>query len=348
MKQRVRTILLILAIAIVVGGVVWGFIAGRGEQAAEAIQDSPLKAPSRISIQDGHTVLSFDSAAQQANGIRVSMVAATRQHAQVQATGVVVQLQPLLDLKASYNTVQTDLIRAQANARSSTAEYERLRLLNENEKNVADKAVEAARAAAENDAALVQSAQRTIAIVKEGAVLHWGPVIAGWIEGNSTQLDALLMQRMFLLQVTSASGGSSGEPREAIVEESDGSHTPAEFISVLPQLDPRLQAPSLLYRIAPHAGLVPGVNVSVLLPSGREQTGVVVPSSAVVWTQGSAWCYVESVDGKFMRVPVGTGSPRPGGWFVAQGIQPGARVVIAGAQTLLSEEFRSEIQQDQD
>ncbi len=348
MKSIIRNVLLVLVVVIVAGGLIWGFLAGRGEQAAEAQREAPVKAASRVSTEDGKTVLSFDPAAQRANGIITSVLAATTQRAEAQATGVVVQLQPLLDLKAAYNTPGTDLIRARANARASSAEYERLRLLNQDGKNAADKAVEAARATAESDAALVQNAQQAITVLKGSAVLHWGPVVSGWIEGNSPQLDALLMQRTFLLQVTSTTAGPFASPKQAVVQYPDGVHATAQFVSVLPQLDPRLQVPSLLYLIAPHAGLVPGVNVSVFLPSGGEQTGVVVPSSAVVWSQGSAWCYVERSAGKFDRLSVGTGRPEAHGWFVTEGIQPGARVVTAGAQTLLSEEFRSQIQADQD
>lgn len=348
MKPIVRSVLLFLAVVIVAGGLIWGFLASRGEQAAEAQREAPVKAASRVSTEEGKTVLSFDPAAQRANGIITSALAATTQQAEAQATGVVVQLQPLLDLKASYNTPATDLIRALANARASSAEYERLCLLNQDGKNAADKAVEAARAAAESDAALVQNAKQSITILKGSTVLHWGPVVTGWIEGNSPQLDALLMQRTFLLQVTSTTAGPFASPKQAVVQYPDGTHVTAQFVSVLPQLDPRLQVPSLLYLIAPHVGLVPGVNVSVFLPSGGEQTGVVVPSSAVVWSQGSAWCYVEGSAGKFERISVGTGRPEAHGWFVTEGIQPGARVVTAGAQTLLSEEFRSQIQADQD
>ena len=348
MKSMFRVVALVLVVVVTAGGLIWGFRAGRGEQAAEAQREDPVKAPSRVSTEDGITVLSFDSAAQRENGIVTSVLTATTERAEAQATGVVVQLQPLLDLKASYNTPATDLIRARANARASSAEYERLRLLNQDGKNAADKAVEAARATAESDAALVQNAQQAITVLKGSAVLRWGPVVASWIEGNSPQLDALLMQRMFLLQVTSTTAGAFASPKQAVVQYPDGSHATARFISVLPQLDPRLQVPSLLYLVAPHPGLVPGINLSVFLPSGQEQAGVIIPSDAVVWSQGSAWCYVERSPGKFERRAVATGRPEAHGWFVTVGVQPGAAVVTSGAQTLLSEEFRSQIQAEQD
>jgi hypothetical protein len=348
MKSIARIVIFTLVIFAIAGGLIWSFLAGRTEQAAEAQREAPVQAPSRVTTENGHAVLVFDIAAQKANGILTTVLILTKQQMENQATGVVVQLQPLLDLKASYNTPRTDLIRARANARASEAEYERLRQLNQDGKNASDKAVEAARATAESDAALVENAQQTITVLKGSALLHWGPVVTRWLEGNSPQLDALLMQRRFLLQVTSAAATRFSAPKHAIVQYADGTHAQASFVSVLPQLDPRLQTPSLLYEVAAHPGLVPGINLTVFLPSGPLERGVIIPSGAVVWSQGSAWCYVEESPGKFVRTAVQISTPVSGGWFITQGIDPNARIVTTGAQTLLSEEFRSQIQADQD
>ena len=348
MKPIFRVVVFSLISIVIAGGLIWGFLRGRSEQAAEAQSEAPVEAPSRVTSENGNTVLTFDAEAQKANGIVTTILGIRQLQVESQATGVVVQIQPILDLKANLNTPTTDLLRARANARASSAEYERLRQLNQDGKNASDKAVEAARAAAESDAALVQNARQGIAVLKGTALLHWGPVVASWIEGNSPQLNALLMQRRFLLQVTGTSASSFAAPNQAVVQYADGAHATARFISILPQLDPRLQTPSLLYEVAAHGGLVPGINLSIFLPIGPRQSGVVVPPGAVVWSQGAAWCYVEESPGKFVRTRIRTANPDANGWFVTERIHPGARVVTAGAQTLLSEEFRSQIQADED
>jgi len=348
MRSILRIIVVVVAVMVLVGGLILGFLAGRKEQSAEAQAEAPMQSPSRVASQNGETVLAFDDAAQRTNGIVTAALMHTRQSVEVQATGVVLQLQPLLDLKTSYNTASTDLTKAQAAANASRAEYERLRQLNQDGKNASDKAVEAARAASENDAALVRNAEQSLAILKNSTRLRWGPVVANWLEQGSPQLDALLVQRIFLLQVTSASPGTFTAPQQAMAQYADGTHSSARLISALPQLDPRLQAPSLLYIVATHPGLIPGINLAVFLPSGPERSGWLVPSSAVVWWQGKAWCYVEESPGKFTRRTIATSNPVADGWFVTEGIDPDARVVTVGAQTLLSEEFRSQIQADQD
>jgi hypothetical protein len=348
MKSALRIVILSLLVIGIAGGLIRGFVAGRQEQAEDAEREAPVKVASHLTSEDGRAILFFDDDAQKANGIRTTVLVSTRERLQGQATGVVLQLQPLLDLKASYNTPRTDLIRAKASARASEDEYQRLQELNRDGKNASDKAVDAARANAENDAALVANAERTITVLNGGVLLRWGPVVAKWIEGDSPEFDTLLTQRRFLLQVTSTTGGPFVAPKQATVQLGDGTRAQANLVSVVPQLDPRLQVPSLLYAIAAHPGLVPGVNLSVFLPTGSLESGVIIPSTAVVWSQGSAWCYVESSPGKFARTAVETSNPLAGGWFVARGFEPSARVVITGAQTLLSEEFRSQIQADKD
>lgn len=342
MKSIVRAVIAFLSLAVVAGALVWGYLANRSD---EDSNDAPIEAASRIGRQNGRTILTFDEQAQKANDIVVSALGAVRYSASEQANGVVLDLQPLLDLKTSLAAAQAELAKARASAQASAAEYKRLRGLNENSQNVAQKTVEAARAAAESDEATVQNAQQSLANLENSMELRWGKVLAGWIQHGSPQLEALLAQKEFLLQVASA---ASAEPREAVLTLPDGSHAAAELIGALPQVDPRLQAPSVLYLVAARPEIVPGMYLAVSLPSGPRSNGVLVPYGAIVWIDGNAWCYIETDPGKFMRTVVPTGNPAPAGWFVSQGIAAGAKVVTAGAQTLYSEEFRSQIQTDED
>jgi hypothetical protein len=348
MKSILRVIVISVAAVMLAGALIWGFLAGRKEQSAEAQREAPVQAPSRVASENGETVLAFDTAAQKANGIVTAALTRSKQSTEVQANGVVLQLQPLLDLKASYNTASTDLAKTLATARASQAEYERLRQLNLDGKNASDKAVEAAHATSESDAALVRNAEQSLAILRNSNRLRWGSVVTNWLEQGSPQLDALLAQRSFLLQVTSANPSSIAAPQQTLVQYADSTHSTARLVSVLPQLDPRLQAPSLLYIVSAHPGLVPGINLPVFLPSGPARNGAIVPLSAVVWWQGKAWCYVEESPGKFVRRAIPTINPVSNGWFVTEGIDANARIVTTGAQTLLSEEFRSQIQTERD
>jgi hypothetical protein len=67
--------------------------------------------------------------------------------------------------------------------------------------------------------------------------------------------------------------------------------------------------------------------------------GLIVPTSAVVWSEGKAWVYQQTASERFTRRVVPTEVPVERGFFVAQGFSPGDKVVIQGAQALLSEEM---------
>jgi hypothetical protein len=348
MKSILRIVILCLVALGITGGLIWGFRSGRTEQAAEAESDAPIEAPSRAMQEADKTVLVFDEQAQRANGIGVAMLSAERRSVETQANGVVLQLQPLLDLKSSYDTGQMNLAKAHAAAQASQIEYARLRQLNSGGVNVAVKTVEMASATAESDAATLKNAEQSLAVLKDSMELRWGTTVAHWLEQDSPQLDAMLRQREYLIQITTFGAYNHVAPLRAIAELPDGTHASARLISALPQIDPRLQAPAFLYALPAHPSLVPGINLSVFLSAGPPHSGTIVPYSAVVWWQGKAWCYVEEQPNKFTREAVSTANPTPAGWFVSEGVAAGARVVTKGAQTLLSEEFRSQIQTDED
>ncbi len=79
-------------------------------------------------------------------------------------------------------------------------------------------------------------------------------------------------------------------------------------------------------------------------PHGEERiAGVIVPDSAVVWLQGRAWVYVREGPDRFVRREVSPKQRMEEGWVVTKNVSAGDRVVVEGAQLLLSEEFRSQI-----
>ena len=346
MKNAFRNSIVLLLLAAIAGAVVWGFVAGRADKDDD--DEAPVQAPPRAVQAGGQTVLNFGTQAQRTNGIVVSVLTSTRRAGVTPAAATVMDLQPLLDIKSKFDSAQTAIAQAGAAAAAAQSESKRLADLNRDSGNVSQKSIEAAQAAAGSDSAALQNARQALAILEDSARLQWGPVLAAWIEKGSPEFTALLAQRAYLVQVTATAPGAWAAPAEAILELPDGAHLTSHRIAALPQVDARLQAPAYLYETPAHGGLVPGLNLPVSLPSGPAQTGVVVPQGAVVYAQGAPWVYLEIAPGKFTRRQISTANPVPSGWFVAATFPANSRIVTGGAQTLLSEEFRSQIQSDED
>jgi len=79
---------------------------------------------------------------------------------------------------------------------------------------------------------------------------------------------------------------------------------------------------------------------------GAAENGVVVPYSAAVISGGKYWCYVEEKPGLFVRTEVDPNMPTDEGYFVKQGLEPGAPVVTTSAGQLLARETNPSTEAD--
>jgi multidrug efflux pump subunit AcrA (membrane-fusion protein) len=71
--------------------------------------------------------------------------------------------------------------------------------------------------------------------------------------------------------------------------------------------------------------------------------GSLVPGSAVFRSDGRTWIYVEEETGRYFRREVRLENETPDGWIVTSALSPGERLVVGGAQVLLSEEQKPRI-----
>jgi hypothetical protein len=90
------------------------------------------------------------------------------------------------------------------------------------------------------------------------------------------------------------------------------------------------------------------MDLLVLLPDGPASDGAVIPPSAVVWWQGRAWVYLRTGPKTFARREIPTDEPASGGGYIARDLNAATPLVTTGAQALLSEEFRAQIEVGED
>jgi hypothetical protein len=70
--------------------------------------------------------------------------------------------------------------------------------------------------------------------------------------------------------------------------------------------------------------------------SARGESGILVPSSAIIVTDGKYWCFVEKEPGVFSRAALDISRPMADGYFVKDAIKPGDLIVTAAAGLLLA------------
>ncbi|MGH9396802.1 MAG: multidrug transporter [Terriglobia bacterium] len=309
------------------------------EDQAESVQT-----PSRVSVINGQTVVTLNDATQKRIGIATQALRALETRQQTTAPATILPTQDLVTLRNALIAAQAQVEKAQVSVDVSKKEYERLRTLYQENQNASEKSVQAAEATLRMNRSTLQAAQQELEVQKTAAVQSWGVVVGNWVANNAPALSRVLNQQELLVQVTVPPGSAFAAPRTVELSAPGGRLVRARYISSFPRVDPRIQGISLLYAVRSRPGLAPGLNLIAHLPVGRRLKGVLVPRAAIVWWQGQAWAYEQTSSTRFTREPVSTATPLEAGYFEAAGFAPGNKVVIQGAQALLSEEFRSQIQ----
>lgn len=344
-KLGLKTILLIIAATGIAALLVWAFLEGRKELAMEQERERPVKAPLRVTTEEGESVITLDKATQKKSGIAADLLKAVTHQDELRAYGTVMDLQPLVDLRNSFATAKAQVEKARASLEASRKEYERVKALQDN-RNISVKVFQVAEASWRSDEASMRAAETALEVIEGTVRQRWGAVLARWLFDGSKEFERLMQRQDVLLQITlPPASGLSSALRNARVQTAQGKLTSASFVSPSPTTDPRIQGMSFFYLAqAQSTDLLPGMNVLAYVPNGGRSEGVIVPAAAVVWWQGKAWVYVQKDSDRFVRHEISTETPVPEGWFIRKGLSPSDRVVVSGAQLLLSEELRSQIQ----
>lgn len=339
MKKR-KVQWLAVAAALVLSSVILarGLAGASGPRPARAAKEGATVPQVKVTHKNGQAVIHLDAATQTRLGIAERALKPARERKQKAFPATVLAVGGLQSLVSAYDSAGAQLRKAEITAGVSRREYERLKKLYSEQQNVSAKAVQAAEGAYSDDEVDVELARRNLTLAAGAILRSWGEAITGWLVHNPNQLGKVLRRNDVLVEMTIPPGGSVGPPQSIRFNLPAGGRAFARFVSAYPQVDPRVQGAGYLYVTQARAGLAPGINLTGHFGVGAMESGVILPSSAVVWWHGEAWAYVAVAPGSFERRQVSTDRPVPGGWFVARGFAPGASVVAQDAQQVLGVE----------
>ena len=282
-------------------------------------------------------------------GIETQALVAATQRPEIVSYGKVVDIQPLLDLRARLRAAQADI--EVAAAALGLAEKNRNRVKSLYQADILPgRDLAQAEAQWQADRTRAEAARRHVEEIRREAQNVWGSdLVALTLNGPSVLLDHLashhrrLVQIVLPAEIDVAPGAALRIGRE--FDRDRG--VQAERVSPAPRTDELTQGETWYYQ-APGEHLRTGMRVNVWVPGGAERRGVTVPTSAIVWHAGQPWVYREARDHGFVRVAVPAMPGAGASLFVDSVLTPGQRVVIRGAQILLSEEFRQQIPDEDD
>lgn len=159
-----------------------------------------------------------------------------------------------------------------------------------------------------------------------------GGGIAQGLSGSSPVCTQLVEARGTLIEVTQPASDAQSLPPTIWLERRQGASEPAQQMSLAVKTDSPARTYTYYLLRDPSNDLTPGQAVTLRFTMESIHRSARIPESAVVWLDGKPWFYVQEASDRFVRRPFG-----------AQAVTPNERVVVTGAQMLLSQEFRSQI-----
>ena len=341
LRTAVRWTLAALLAAVGIAVVVWGVAATRAERQRESEMERPIAVPRRLSRSAaGDVVVRIDADGQSRLGIQVEPLAAASVPDERSGSARILDPGPLIGQ-------HEEIAAADAQLNAARAEHERAKALLESVKGVSRAAVEVA-------AANLVSRESTARAAARRLVNAWGKDIAALAHNEREALIERLVSRQAAIARVDLPAGEdfAGSPSGVAVAPlaGDGSRVQADRVFAAPNVDPDRQGRSFfaLFEAAPPA-LRPGAVVAAhVQASGESRAGVLIPRSAVIRFEGLTWVYVQGAPDKFFRRDFSSDHRLENGWFAVQGFTAGDGVVVTGAEALLSEELRYQIQLEEE
>jgi hypothetical protein len=237
----------------------------------------------------------------------------------------VVDVSELFASAAQYAAAAAQRQQAAAHFESTSAELQRQRVLNADDHNISDRAVQETAAVAASDAAAVRAAEASLSATRNAARQRWGTVLADGVMANADWARGLASGQAALLEVAF---NTDAVPPSTIRAQS---HT-ARYLAATRRADARLLRASHYYLAAPASAFPTGMTIEVGASAGSPSAAI-VPASAVIWVNGTATVFVEDLPAHYAPHTITAATHVPEG-YVETSLPAGTRVVVQGAQQL--------------
>ena len=354
MNRKVAFIIGLQAFLIIVLFWVLVFYGKDEYNAYHQAQEEEVATPNRVNQVKGATVVTLSKDAQKQSDIQTVSLADSQHQKTLSTLGNVISIDTLIELRTRYLNAKANANIARASLANSQQDYQRMQTLNKDDKNVSDQVMLAAQAAFKADQAKVQAAETEANNLNDTMRQTWGETLANEASKApaSPGLQSLLQHKEVLLLITlpADSNVKAGETISVVPTGVQTKAINARLVAASPQTDSTIQGRTYYFR-APAENLRAGMRVSVEMQdassNAKTNSGVTVPASAVVWYAGKPWVYKKQGEESFIRLPISTDNEINTGWFNrSEQLTAGDKLVVNGAQLLLSEEFKYQIKNE--
>lgn len=202
---------------------------------------------------------------------------------------------------------------------------------------------------AHREAAQATLRETAVKARERALVARWGERLAALARTDPPLWEALVAGRECLLEFVSPAAAPTVLAGTTLEVARDGGRAGAQAARVLGPAPAALGSTqgARWFAVTACGDLQSGQRVSVWLPSGGEVvSGALLPAAAMVWDAGQRWYFVATAPGRYQRRRVPEGADQGADVLLTAGQT--LPVVVRGAQTLLAEQQRAAIPEEDD
>ena len=314
--------------------------------AAPAEDDAGAKdaaAHPRVEMRGGRAELELSAELQTRIGLEVAAATAAQYRPEELAFAEVLDATELLRARDDYRQRRIELEAAGAALAAEEAQIARLESMHRQGALVAPGELHQARQNALQLRARQSQAANDIDGVLGRVRYAWNAALAEHLKDpHDALLDELAAGRRTLLAIGLGSDRAlpEGVNEVSIAARAErATATPTPLLGATPRAARWLGPTFLAISAAPELriGSQPAAWIA---SSAAPLAGVEVAGAAALWHGGRQWVYVRRAADRFERRAIAPRPAGPGRIFLEQGVAAGEEVVVQGAATLLAEEFR--------
>lgn len=288
---------------------------------------------------------------QASSGIKTQKLPLGHYQPETQAAATVMDLQELLQLREQYFAAQAEYQSALASLTAAEQAISRVRNLFQNGVN-SERQLQEQQMQLGINRAKISSSEARLHSLNENLLANWGEVLSSWAKNMTHKEIRSLVNREQVLLLISLPAQQTAPTDLKHVWVAAGANRqqaqPAQFISAAPRGSQLSQGETYFF-ITPRASLRTGMHLNVWFATADTPlSGYLLPQTAVVRRNGQVGIFCKYGENHFTRYVLQNYYPVAQGYFVADPLPPEYEVVIQGAQLLLSHEFRSTIQEEDD
>jgi hypothetical protein len=303
-------------------------------------------------LVEGSLIVSVSKETQQFAGIKTSLTENMSVQSEDNAFSSVIDIQELLDMRSNYRNVKAQREVINTSFKNTTKQLERLKVLHKEASNISARELQQARSKWEEDKARIHATDIELQNIRDNMVQKWNTEITELALKEESEIFDRLISREEYIILVSLKAEQQLSPDTAFVfvnrEDDRQQARKAYFISAAPFSDNTLQGETYFFRTNGNKIRI-GMRLYVWLPNtGFTGEGVNIPTEAIVWYAGKPWAYIQIDEERFSRRSLLNPIQTSNSWLVKENFEVGEKIVISGAQTLLSEEFKYAIPDEDD